>query len=131
MRKFVLMLMLLFSIICSAQVCKYKTTEFALRVLNQNNTWSEWSDWQDSFCTVILDSKTKKITIQSREIQVYTVTSIPTKIIDEDNCIQTSFKVIDQDGDKGIVRFRITTNGIKQMYIDFANVSWAYNLINL
>lgn len=131
MKKFVLMLMLIFSITCSAQVCKYKTTEFALRVLNQNNTWSEWSDWQDSFCTVILDSKTKKITIQSHEIQVYTVTSIPTKIIDEDNCVQTSFKVIDQDGDKGIVRFRITTNGVKQMYIDFANVSWVYNLINL
>lgn len=36
--------------------------------------------------------------------------------------------MIDQDGDRGTLRFRKQNNGVNQIYIDFKNVQWVYNV---
>jgi len=47
---------------------------------------------------------------------------------DESQGKQTKFYVIDQDGDLGYVRLRIEKNGNSQVYIDFNDVMWVYNV---
>lgn len=113
----------------NAQVWNYKSTEFAIKSTDIYGNWSEWSDWQKSDCLIILDGINDKVTIYSPKTQIYRITSIAKKSIDTDGCIQTSFDVKDQDGDNGTIRFRITTNKILQLYIDFANIAWVYNII--
>ena len=113
----------------NAQVWNYKSTEFAIKSTNSYGNWTEWSDWQKSDCNIVLDGVNDRVTIYSPKTQIYRITSIAEKAIDKEGCVQTSFKVEDQDADIGTIRFRITTNGVLQLYIDFANIAWVYNII--
>ena len=36
--------------------------------------------------------------------------------------------MIDQDGDYGSIRFRKQYNGTIQLYIDYADIKWVYNI---
>lgn len=44
---------------------------------------------------------------------------------------QLEFNFIDQDYDRGVMRLRVERNGNAQIYIDFANVMWVYNVVKL
>ena len=41
------------------------------------------------------------------------------------------FSFVDQEGYKGIIRLRIEKNGNSQMYVEYANIMWVYNLIRI
>ena len=41
------------------------------------------------------------------------------------------FYVIDQDYDRGSIRLRVERNGNSQIYVDFSNVAWVYNVVRI
>lgn len=115
------MLFSLISLTIFAQTEWFTATEFAIKVD------SEWSNWIDCDISVKIDIGNDKVTIYSNEVQIY-------RIIDEvdpprdKNGTQIAFSMIDQDGDRGIFRIRKQYDGAIQIYVDFSDVSWVYNI---
>ena len=130
MKKLLLMLMLLFTISINtygAEVYIYKTTGFAIKQV-VNGRWTNWSDWQESDMYVTINFDTDVVKIFSPETQVYKITEYVRKYTDESDGQQIEFRFIDQDGDRGSMRLRIERNGNSQIYIEFSDIMWVYNI---
>lgn len=104
----------------------FRTTHVAMRY-KAYNVWSDWSDWQDCEVNIRIDLSNDKIIIYSLEPQIYRVIETANAPYDS-NGEQIAFKVIDQDNDIGRLRLRVENNNNTQIYIDFNDVSWAYNI---
>lgn len=111
----------------NAQVQYYRSTAYAQA--NVYNGRYVWSDWQSSNMTITINLNTDMITIYSPRTQIYRVVSAGDAYNDSNGGRQVSFKVIDQDGDRGTIRLRIESNGNSQIYVDFSNVAWVYNVV--
>lgn len=111
-----------------AQVNYFKTTEFASKKKNSSGNWGSWSDWQPSDMLVKVDLDNDIVTIFSPTRQVYQITEHIKTYTDNSGGKQMEFAFIDQDGDRGHIRFRVETNNNNQIYIDFSNMSWCYNV---
>ncbi len=123
-----LTMMLGTSIDANAQTYNYRSTEFSYKYMNNNGYWTNWSEWEPSNIRIKIDFDDDTIIIYSKSVQVYQVTDYLGKYTDESGGQQTKFKVIDQDSDIGTVRLRIEQNGNSQLYVDFADVMWVYNV---
>ena len=130
MKKLLLSLFCLFSLTLSAQIQKYRTTQFAIASVT-NGRYS-WSDWGSSNLYLYINLDTDQITIYSTSIQIYQIYSAYNNgnaYLDSEGGKTIKFNVIDQDLDKGTVRLRIDREGNSQVYIDFADVAWVYNVV--
>ena len=125
MRKVIL---LLFTIICttvSAQnILWFRTTDFAY---NYNSTWS---DWEKSNLKIKIDTNKDLVIVYSKSIQIYKILYEIDPPYDATG-VQVSFKIVDQDGDYGKLRLRIENTGTSQIYIDFNNIHWVYNVVRI
>lgn len=130
MKKFLLTLILTLGFIFPsfAQTYWYRTTAFAIKSVNVYGIWGPWSDWQKSNMDVSINTDDNIITIYSPVKQVYVILRYEGSYTDESGGIQREFTVIDQDLDKGKIRLRIEKNGNSQLYVDFANIIWVYNI---
>lgn len=132
MKKYLLLLiaMLTISVSSFAQIQTYRTTAFAqAKVYNGRYVWG---DWENSNMTIAINLSTDVITIYSPITQIYRVYAMYNNgnaYYDSDGGRNVKFYVIDQDGDKGEIRLRIEKNGNSQLYVDFKNVAWVYNLV--
>ena len=113
----------------SAQSYYYNTTEFAIKYKTAYG-WGDWSDWEKCVCLVTIDTDEETIKIYSKKIQTYHIVSTGEAPYDPDG-EQIKFLVVDQDGDRGYVRLRVQNNGTSQIYVDFSDVSWVYNVIRV
>lgn len=112
----------------SGQTYYYKTTQFAIKY-KYSTGWTDWSDWKSSNMKLKIDLDDDIIVIYSEKIQVYKVVETMGSYTDDSGGRQTKFFVIDQDDDYGYVRLRIERNGNSQIYVDFADVMWVYNVV--
>jgi len=112
----------------TAQTYIYKTTEFAYKQKNDNGNWTEWTDWEDSNMVATINLDDDVVKIFSDKQQTYVITEFVDNYTDDSGGEQLEFNFIDQDGDKGSMRLRTEKNGNSQMYIDFANIMWVYNI---
>ena len=128
MKKIILgiILTLFMSVPSFSQVINFKATSVAIKEVGY-----KWSDWQRCDILITFNLKTDKVVIYSRSIQIYKVITQGQNFIDESGGEQVKYKVIDQDDDLGSMRLRVETNGNSQIYNDFADVSWVYNVIRL
>ena len=134
MKKFILMV--LFVVMTSvvlpsevnAQVYTYRTTEYAYKQVNSYGNWGSWSDWENSDMTMVINFNTDIVTIYSPKTQRYRITEFVRNFTDSSGGKQVEFAFIDQDGDKGHMRLRIEKNGNSQVYIEFSNIMWVYNV---
>lgn len=129
MRKLLFMFMLLFTLTSSDVIAQhvqwYQTTEFAYKLNGY-----DWSDWVKSKINVKFDLSQDKVTIYSDNVQIYRVLSITEAPYDSEG-VQVRYRVIDQDGDYGHLRLRVDNSGNSQIYIDFSDISWVYNVIRV
>ena len=112
---------------CDAQVYWYKTTSMAIKA-KQNGYWSNWSDWQQCTIAICMNLDRSLITIYSNNTQYYKIVELGEAPYD-DSGKQILFYAIDGDGDRCTVRLRVenaTQNS--QIYIDFSDVMWVYNV---
>lgn len=128
MKRFLLLLMIsVIGVTAYSQSIQYfRTTSFAYRYV-EYGTWTNWSNWQECNVNIKFDFNNDVIYIYSDKTQIYKV------LYQEENPYDSSgqqvkFRVLDQDGDYGHIRLRIENNGNSQIYIDFSNVSWVYNV---
>lgn len=129
MKKLLLLLMLVLSTSTAfSQNAWFRATEFAYKYV-EDGYWTNWSDWIDCNVRIKIDVTNDKIIIYSEDTQVYNVLNQESAPYD-DNGEQLRFRVIDQDYDYGYVRLRLQNNGNKQLYVDFNNISWVYNIVS-
>lgn len=128
MKKIILgiILALFMSIPSFSQIINFKATSVAIKEVGY-----KWSDWKKCDILITFNLRTDKVVIYSRSIQIYKVLTQGQSYIDESGGEQVKYDVIDQDDDLGDMRLRVERNGNSQIYIDFADVSWVYNVIRL
>lgn len=128
MKKIILgiILTLFMSIPSFSQIINFKATSVAIKEAGYR-----WSDWQKCDILITFNLRTDKVVIYSRSIQIYKVITQGQNFIDESGGEQVKYDVIDQDDDLGNMRLRVERNGNSQIYIDFADVSWVYNVIRI
>ena len=108
----------------------YKTTAFASQTYNYYaQTWNNWTPWQDSNMNIKFDLANDVIVVYSPQIQVYTVFSVGSAYTDKSGGQQVKFLARDGDGDRVDIRLRIEKNGNSQIYVDYADMRWVYNVI--
>ena len=126
-----ILIVIMFGLFCvgavQAQTQWFKATEFAVRVVN-NGYWTKWSDWESVDINIKFDLSNDLIIIYSQETQIYKVLE-QVKSPYDSNGTQVKFRVIDQDYDKGFLRLRVENNGNSQIYVDYADISWVYNVV--
>lgn len=133
MKKFILMLLLSlmsFNVI-NAQVQYYRSTQFSMKQINSYGVWTDWSPWQSSNILIEMDLDSSVITIYSQMKQIYKIIEYVGNYVDSSGGKQMEYRFIDQDFDKGTLRLRIERNGNSQMYIQFNNIIWVYNVLRV
>lgn len=104
----------------------FRTSHIAIKY-KLYNTWSDWSDWENCEVDIRMDLSNDRIIIYSLEPQIYKVIQNVDSPYDN-NGEQIAFKVIDQNNNIGRLRLRLENNSNTQIYIDFNDVSWVYNI---
>lgn len=126
------MMVLCLASTAAAQIQYYKTTAYAeARVYNGRYVWG---DWQKSDMVLVINTDTDVIKIYSPTTQTYIVYGTANNgdaYTDSSGGRNVKFYVIDQDGDKGEIRLRIEKNGNSQIYVDFNNIAWVYNVVRV
>lgn len=122
---FILFELLLCTNIFAEDTQWFKATELALKYRTYSG-WTDWSEWKPVEVNVRVDFSQDRIILYSADPQIY-------RIVAKNNSKCTSdtvaFSIIDQDGDRGDLRLRfLENNDIVQLYVDFNNICWVYNM---
>lgn len=125
----VIILLSIVGLAANAQRYSFRTTDFSARTCNYG-VWSEWSDWESSNIDVEIDLDKDIVIIHSKSLQVYKIIEKLPAPYDKDGK-QDKFRIIDQDMDRGTLRLRRQNNGTLQIYIDFNDISWVYNIVKV
>lgn len=127
MKKYLLLALLFVSTLSYSQIYTYRATSFASRVVYYGY-WTDWTDWEHSNVKIIIDSNSDIITIYSKEPQIYYVREYLGKTTDNDGGTQIHWIVRDQEYLKGKIRLRKELNGNLQLYVEYSDVMWVYNI---
>lgn len=129
MKKFLTLIVLFLGIVIgvNAQVQTYRTTGYYEKKLYSWG-WGNWSAKQQSNMNIVINLNTDVVTIYSPRTQVYRIYEYSGTTRDNDGDVTATFYFYDQDNDRGTMRLVIRANGQSQLYIDFANVMWAYDV---
>lgn len=128
MKKYIICLIVgLISFTASAQSIQwYSASSYAYRYIN-NGYWTNWSQWESCSVNIKFDLNSDIISIYSNQPQYYKVLYQEESPYDSSGQ-QLKFRIIDQDGDYGHIRLRVENNGNSQIYVDFGNCGWVYNV---
>ncbi len=131
MKKLIVILALILgcALASHADVYKYKTSSIALRSVNSYGNWTDWSDWEDCSVLVVINTDKDLITIYSAERQEFDVYDGGNGFVRDAGGGQTwTLRCVDVDGVRCEVRIRIQSDGQYQLYIDYSNLSYVYNI---
>lgn len=121
MKKFLFILMLLFITTLSYSQTYY--TDYMSRMIKVDSCWTDWTDWEQCFTEVTINDST----ISIYDVQEYTILEIVDT--EKDDYSQTiKYKVVYNKDKVIFIRFRKQIGGIKQLYLDYENVIYVYNL---
>ena len=131
MRKFLLaMVVALVGLTSNAESLWFTAYSYAIKYkteYNRNNS-KGWSDYERCSVPIEFDLDNDLITIYSNKTQLYAIYDDAGEYTDSEGGKQKGFYVPDQDLDKGLIRLRIARDGTSQLYIDFNDVGWVYNV---
>lgn len=133
MKKFLALTLLLVSSMAVskvyADVIKLKAYNFAYRAV-ENGSWTDWSDWSDCNILVVLNTDKERLTIYSKETQEYDIISCDDWESDGKGGKVMEIQCIDAEGLRCNVRWRVDNEGEQQVYVDYNDVSFVYNVVN-
>ena len=101
----------------------YYADFFSSMELISDSCWTDWSDWYQHFTEVEI----YKDSIVVYDEDVYIIHGQLEDEIDE-NSVTSIYRATNKEGNCVQLRLRIQCDGIKQLYIDFKNKIWVYNL---
>lgn len=124
-----LSIVIMFTLCVKAQVYKYKTESISYKFKNYDGSWEDWSKWEETKVLVVINIDLMRISIYSKETQVYDIAEYEGKIIDSDGDENIVFYCIDSKGKTCRVKLlTIKNNQQRQIYINYSDVIFAYNI---
>ena len=102
----------------------YKAYQYTQKMSYQ----SEFDAWSKVEIPIVFNLTTDQIIIYSQRKQTYYIYKYE-KYISNEGRQAVRFYFIDQDSDRGSCRLVIRADGTSQIYIDFSNISWVYNVV--
>jgi hypothetical protein len=117
-----------------SQITKFRTTSLSMKSKNERTRqWSKWSQPKDVDVLITIDIDNKRIRIFSKEEQVYDIIKFYDIETDDEGDETLKFHCINEDGLKCFVRFVVlnSRDGQRQLYVDFADMLWMYNIYKL
>ena len=105
----------------------YQATSFAYKTTNYYGNWSAWSDWEYSDVKIKFETHKDIIIIYSKDIQAFAIYDTLNPPYDP-NGQQVAFAAYDGDGVKCHIRLRIENNGNSQIYCEYSNIIFCWNL---
>lgn len=127
---FFLTAMLLAFCTAQAEVLKLQSTSFAYKYLNDYGYWSDWSDWEYTSVLIVINTDNDRINIYSSTPQEYDIYGYEENGYDRDGGETTTLKCIDANGLRCEIRIRIERSGNRQLYVDYNDMMWVYNIVN-
>ena len=122
-----LILTFAFSVDGYSQTYAYRAFSAAYKY-KENGYWHDWTDWQEVSTVITIDYDNDVIRVYAETPQVYVVTNYDGEFTDNSGGQQVQFSVIDQDYDRGKIRLRVEKNGNSQLYVEFADVIFCWNV---
>jgi hypothetical protein len=114
---------------CFSQVYKLRT--YSSQIKNKGTYgWSKWSDPTENNILIVFDIDKERISIYSKETQVYDIFKSYSKFTDDDGDDTYEYACVDADGIRCHVRWvkLNSQNGRLQVYVDYADMMWMYNV---
>ncbi len=130
MKKLILSILFLFiTILCSAQITKFKATFLNMRFLNDTTqTLGRWEGWEECDVKLEVDLDKLSIAIYSEMIQHYEILELLNKD-DREFIRKSEFKALDTNGYRcTIVMVLIKPSMQTYLHIAWTNLEIAYEL---
>lgn len=126
--KIILTLLLILTSNIQAQEISYYSNFTSYKRL-VDNTWTNWTDWREYYVEIVFDTDSNTITIYDENIEkVYKIHPIYEKSEDYGS-ITIKYKVVESENNCLYIRFRNQYDGVKQLYLDYKDLVYAYNLM--
>lgn len=103
----------------------FYTNYLSTKSLITKDKWTDWSDWESCYYKIVIDLDSNTIIINDSK---YTIDKYLETIID-DNSKTIKYAVINYDNKSCFIRIREQKDGIKQLYLDYDDIVYVYNLI--
>ena len=130
MKKIVLILGLLlsFSIMYSQEI-EYYSNFTSYKRLIEKDKWTDWTDWREYYVEIVFNTDSNTITIYDENTEkIYKIHPIYEKSEDS-NSITIKYKVVESENNCLYIRFRNQHDGVKQLYLDYKDLVYVYNLM--
>jgi hypothetical protein len=130
MKKMLLCLsfLMLCGIASASDILKWQATELAYKTTDDWGNWSEWSDWEDCSVLIVINTATDRVNIYSSTPQEYDVYDTESAVNDNDGGSSITFHCVDANGLRCDMRIRVQANGQVQLYIDYNDIMFVYNV---
>lgn len=112
---------------------KFNTTDYAFAQVDSKGYY-QWDSWKKCNVRIVINLEKDMIIIYSNVTQYYYIYDTYNNgdpYPDTKGGYQIKFYMVDQDGDKGSLRLRVASNGLSQIYIDFKDCAWCYNVYKI
>ena len=115
------------------QVYKLKSTGLSSKYKIDEYSWSDWSQFEECSVLITIDMNKERITIFSKVTQVYDIAEYEGQSTDGDGDDFTSFFCVNDEGLTCRVRLAKlnSQDGLLQIYVDFSDLKWVYNVYSL
>ncbi len=131
MKKLFLLICMLTTItIVQAEVIKLQATSFAYKYQNEYGYWMDWSEWEYTSILIVINIDNNRINIYSKAPQEYDIFDYKENEYDKDGGETMTLRCIDADGLRCDVRLYMARNGNRQLYVDYNDMIWVYNVIS-
>ena len=132
MKKFLLALLMVLGVatVANAQVTKYRATSFSYKMQQSNGSWTDWSSWESSSVLIVVNTNNDSVQIYSKETQEFDILKVVSDWHnDGDGGQQFEVACVDKDGLRCHMRFRKLNSGDMQLYVDYSDCMYVYNIV--
>lgn len=122
MRKIFILLLTLISTTACADKIYY--SNYISQKQKVDSVWTDWTDWEESYTPIVFDHMSGYITVGDCSYKV-----LDTGKCEDDNSTTVIYLTYDANKKRVNMRLRYQNDGVKQLYIDYENIVYCYNLM--